>query len=543
MSPPGHSRRPSRRPSRRHPCARRLWALAAAGLVVLTVSDLRSWPSANHPVVIDGPLALLLAGSTDLGPATGQVQVTAALHDAQKPDALMTWASSNGLSVRWRPGDDWAIIQGAPTTVADTFGVPVHDYRGRRGQVFYASPQQPSVPASVNGEVSEFGRILGYTPHHTARPPMRPRRGGLTPAELLTAYNAGRLASTGNTGKGTTIVLFEFDGFEQADLDSFSDLSELPRFTPTLVGGQPGKPTGEAVMDLEVAHAIAPDARLVVVNAVPTLEGDGNFEKIGRMFEDADRQFPGAVWSLSIGWACDKLLTAADLVPVRAAVAKAQSHGTSAFDASGDNAGLQCKGGEDWSSPPGPSDVGLDAISSLPEMTAVGGTALTLDGSGMWLAEQAWFNSPLSIGSSGGVSALFPRPDWQHTVSSSRDSNHRLSPDVSAAADPLTGARIVFDGQTLIGGGTSQAAPIWAALTAVMDQYLIANGSRALGALNPMLYRIAAGAPRPGFRDVSLGANAVDTATPGYDLVTGLGPPNIDNLVRNLLDIERASSE
>ena len=114
------------------------------------------------------------------------------------------------------------------------------------------------------------------------------------------------------------------------------------------------------------------------------------------MFEDADHQFPGAIWSLSIGWACDKLLTAADLAPVRAALAKAQSHGTTAFTATGDNGGLQCKGGDDWSSPPGPSDVGLDAISSLPEMTAVGGTALSIDDTGVWLAEQAWFNSPLS---------------------------------------------------------------------------------------------------------------------------------------------------
>jgi kumamolisin len=101
----------------------------------------------------------------------------------------------------------------------------------------------------------------------------------------------------------------------------------------------------------------------------------------------------------------------------------------------------------------------------------------------------------------------------------------------------------VFAQKVLIGGGTSQAAPIWAGLTAVMNQYLIANGGRALGALNPLLYRIAAGAARPAFRDVSLGANAVDTATPGYDLVTGLGPPNINNLVRNLLDIQRAGNE
>ena len=100
-------------------------------------------------------------------------------------------------------------------------------------------------------------------------------------------------------------------------------------------------------MDLQVAHAIAPDARLVVVNARPTVQGDGAYEKIGKMFEEADRQFPGAVWSLSIGWGCDKLVNAADLAPVQSALAKAQRRGTTAFDASGDTAGLECKGGEE----------------------------------------------------------------------------------------------------------------------------------------------------------------------------------------------------
>ena len=77
-------------------------------------------------------------------------------------------------------------------------------------------------------------------------------------------------------------------------------------------------------MDLEVAHAIAPDAQKVVVNARPTVEGDGAYEKIGQLFESVDRQFPGAVWSLSIGWGCDALVSAADLAPVEAALATAQ---------------------------------------------------------------------------------------------------------------------------------------------------------------------------------------------------------------------------
>ena len=259
------------------------------------------------------------------------------------------------------------------------------------------------------------------------------------------------------------------------------------------------------------------------------------------MLEDADRQFPGAVWSFSIGWGCDKLITAADLAPVRSALATAHSHGTTAFNASGDLAGLECKGGEDWSSPPGANDVGLDSVASLPEMVDVGGTTLSTDANGVWQAEQAWFDVPLSQGTGGGVSSLFDRPQWQRAVLPDKDPTRRLTPDVAAVADPFTGVRIVLNQQELVGGGTSQSAPIWAGLAAVMNQYLLANGGQALGDLNPLLYRIAAGAPLPGFRDVVLGGNAVDTAAPGYDLVTGLGTPDIDNLVRNLLVIQKAT--
>ena len=117
-------------------------------------------------------------------------------------------------------------------------------------------------------------------------------------------------------------------------------------------------------MDLEAIHAIAPDARTVLVNARSTVEGEGGFEKIAAMMEDADRRYPGAVWSFSIGWGCDKLITAADLLPARSALTRAQANGTTAFDASGDLAGLECKGGQEWSAPPSPDDVGLDAVAS-----------------------------------------------------------------------------------------------------------------------------------------------------------------------------------
>ena len=524
----------------------RLLAILSAG-VLLLVAGVHTKSMSDNRAVIGGPLALLLASSTDLGPSRDDsAQLTVTLPDSARPQTLIEWASTHRIRVRWRPDDAWAVVEGAAQDVATAFDVPVNDYRGRKGQVFYASPQQPSVPEPLRGAVTALGRILGYTPHREARPgflPLDVPNRGLNPKALLEAYNANPLAASRFTGKGATIVFFEFSGYDQKDLDMFADTSGLPRFTPVLVGGQPGPSGAETVMDLEVAHAIAPDAQKVVVNARPTVEGDGAYEKIGQMFESVDRQFPGAVWSLSIGWGCDALVSAADLAPVEGALATAQKHGTSAFDASGDTAGLECKGGDEWSSPPGPDDVGLDAVSSLPAMTSVGGTTLSTDKQGGWMGERAWVDSPLSQGTSGGVSALFARPAWQNGLSVERDIRHRrLAPDVAAVADPFTGVRIVFNRQDAAGAGTSQAAPIWAALTVLMNQYLLAHGGHPLGNINPLLYRVAAGANRPAFRDISFGGNAVDLSQPGYDVVTGLGSPNVDFLVRDLLDIQNGAA-
>ena len=215
-------------------------------------------------------------------------------------------------------------------------------------------------------------------------------------------------------------------------------------------------------MDLEVAHAIAPDAKLVVVNAF-AFGGSNDYAQAGQMYQLTDRQFPGAVWSTSLGIGCDRMAKAADLAPVEFAVQLAESHGTSAFMSSGDTAGLECKSfNGDWSTPPDDSDQGLNAVGSVPAMTDVGGTTLTTDPSGAWISEASWFDSPMSQGTGGGVSRLFARPAWQHTVSSAWDSTHRLTPDVAAVADPFSGVKIYMDGDWYTGGGTSQSAPIWA---------------------------------------------------------------------------------
>jgi kumamolisin len=518
--------------------------LAATATVVALVTTVRSGTSlpAN---TIGGPYGRLLAESVDLGQArSDRVQLTASLSRPARPDQLTEWASTHAMSVRWHDGDSWAIVEGAPDAVADAFGVVVHDYRARRGDIFYASPQQPDIPPAIRREVTGFGRILSYTPFHEGLPPTPPRDvpdGGLLPTQLLSAYNVTPLTRQGYSGRGATVVVFSFDGFEQQDMDSFAEWFNVPRFTPQVIGGMPSQKNGESTMDLQMVHAVAPDANLVMVNARPTVEGGAAYEKLGRLMQSVDRQFPGAIWTFSVGWGCDRLITAADLAPVREALALAHRHGTTAFDATGDLAGLERRGGHNWSDPPSPDDVGVDAVASVPEMTAVGGTTLSTDSKGGWLAEQSWYDVPLTQGTAGGVSQLFSRPSWQNVQSSAGQADRRLVPDVAAVADPFTGVKFVFRQQVVVGGGTSQAAPVWAGLAAVINQLLNDGALAPLGDLNPLLYEVAEGSAVPGFRDIEFGGNAISPGGSGYDMVTGLGSPNIENLVKNILLIRSSS--
>lgn len=519
-------------------------ALPVTALVVMaavalsgTVSDRPGAPPRAD--VIGGPYSRLLAAAADLGPAHPQpVQLTAALHRPAMPARLTDWATVHGLSVRWRQGDPWAIVEGPAAAVAEAFDVAVHDYRASSGQVFYASPQQPPIPDTARTEVAGLGRILSLTPYREGLPPTPPRDvpdGGLLPNQLWNAYNVTPLTAAGFTGKGSTAVVFSFDGFAQEDLDNFADWFDLPRFTPEVIGGMPDHRSGESTMDLQMIHAVAPDAKLVMVNARSTVEGGGGFEKLATLMETVDRRFPGAVWSFSIGWGCDRLMTAADLAPVRSALSAAHKHGTTAFDATGDLAGLECRGGKHWADPPSPDDVGVDAVASVPEMTAVGGTTLSTDAQGGWLAEQAWYDVPLTQGTAGGASSLFGRPSWQSVNPGAGPADRRLVPDIAAVADPFTGVKFVFRGEVVTGGGTSQAAPIWAGLAAIINQMLKERGLAQLGDFNPLLYQVATGAAVPGFRDIELGGNAISPGRTGYDMVTGLGSPNVGNLVKNIL--------
>ena len=137
---------------------------------------------------------------------------------------------------------------------------------------------------------------------------------------------------------------------------------------------------------------------------------------------------------------------------------------------------------------------------------------------------------------------LYRRPAWQTVDPDAGPPDSRLVPYIAAVGDPFTGVKFVFGQQVLVGGGTSQSAPIWAGFAAIINQMYADLGAAPLGELNPVLYQLARGAIAPSFRDIRLGGNAITPGgRPGYDMVTGLGTPNVENLAKNILLARSAS--
>ena len=157
-------------------------------------------------------------------------------------------------------------------------------------------------------------------------------------------------------------------------------------------------------------------------------------------------------------------------------------------------------------------------------MIAVGGTRLDLAADGTISSETGW------AAGGGGRSILFSRPAWQVAAGVPTGAD-RLVPDVCAAADPNTGAFLIVNGSAMAIGGTSWSAPVWAGICALLNEAREQAGKPFLGYLNPSFYQLAGSAA---FRDVVHGSNGAYSAAPGYDLVTGLGAPNIAALVSAL---------
>jgi len=161
---------------------------------------------------------------------------------------------------------------------------------------------------------------------------------------------------------------------------------------------------------------------------------------------------------------------------------------------------------------------------SDPCVIGVGGTSLALAADGTAGSETAWADG------GGGKSGFWPRPSWQKGAGVPSGSN-RLVPDVSLTADPNDGAFVILNGEVQQIGGTSWSAPVWAGFCALINEARNSAGKPPLSFLNPTIYPLLG---TPAFRDITTGSNGAFTAGPGYDLITGLGVPDIKALIAKL---------
>jgi kumamolisin len=472
---------------------------------------------------------------TLIGPSHAKsVSFLVLLRSAAQPACLMQWAGSAHLSVQWAAGQRWASISGAARDVDRSFHVSIDDYRASNGSVVFAANHPAAVPSGVCGEVAGVGTIHSFVrPTFADVPP-----GGVTAIDIARAYDTLPLLQQGDGGQGQTVVFVEGGGFLQSDFNTLAAEQKLPPFNVTLIGKNTGF-DDETTMDIEAVHEVAPQAHLVFFN-LDSINSSSDADIFAQTFIQASNQFPGAIFSLSLGL-CETNTqdwNRSDLVALNSTVASIEAKGSTVFASSGDSGGLDCTPDADSGEPPQSSFVGVLVPAALPAVTGTGGTALTTDAAGNYVGETTWSEPLLSQGSGGGVSTVFARPSWQTGVGTGGqiDTNDgRQVPDVAADADPSTGIALIEQGHPGEGGGTSLAAPLWAGFTALMDEYLAANHDHPVGFFNPILYHLASSSvPYPPYHDITEGGNDIYLATPGYDMVTGLGSPDVYNLARDL---------
>lgn len=435
-------------------------------------------------------------------------------------------------------------------------------YRLTSGRVALANTSAPQLPATVarlteavlglnslaavlpaaTRPAHQQRRALAAAPAVTGPQPcpaaarLARRTDSWTYNQLASAYSFTSRSAAGREGAGMTVALFEQEPWRASDISRFQACYGTGALVSTVKvdGGAGHRPGVEAALDIETVIALAPRASLLVYEAPYSLTSKSTIDEYTRIIDDDQAQ----VLSTSYGL-CEQLtrfynpgLIASENIVFE----QAATEGISVFAAAGDTGSEGCERLSNRF-----KELTVQDPSSQPFLTAVGGTELTAIGPPP--AERVWNEARLRAGAGGGgISSIWPMPSWQKgpgvisRYSSGRPCHLargycREVPDLSASADPQRGYVIYFSGHWTVEGGTSAAAPLWAALLADISSRE-APGARE-GFLDPVLYSL----PKGTFNDIRRGNNDYTRthhgrypATRWYDLASGLGSPIGPNL-------------
>jgi subtilase family serine protease len=476
----------------------------------------------------------------------------------QDYEAVKSFAQANGLTVTTTYGNRLVLdVAGPAAAVERAFHITLRTYRHpTEARDFFAPDVEPTVDGALPA-VDIQGLSNFWRPH--------PKLHRMDEAKLANAMPKTGSSPDGNgyyfgndfrnayvpgttlTGAGQTVGLVEFDGFYSNDIAAYAAAAGNGRtnivIQTNLLDGYNGVPTKgrnsgnpEVSLDIEMAMSMAPGlAKIVSFEAGP--DGLQN-DILNAMVASSN-----TVKTLSCSWTWG----GGPSSTTDAIFENMAAGGQSFFQASGDSDAYTTGA----SSSDGVDNTSLDnAPCSSPYITQVGGTTLTMNGTGASYASETVWNWGIElgssydgVGSSGGISSYYSIPSWQTNVNNMAgrggSASFRNIPDVALTADNVY---VEYgNGKSSMYGGTSCATPLWAAFMALVNQQAAANGKPSAGFINPAIYAIAAGASFAAcFHDVTTGNNtwsgspSLFYATNGYDLCTGLGTPAGQNLINAL---------
>lgn len=489
----------------------------------------------------------------------------------------------------------WIVFSGNAGQVDSAFRTEIHHYvvNGEAHYANASQPSLPGAMASVALGFRGLNNFRPKPRAVVRRVAAKPRFTSsitgnhfLTPNDFATIYDVAALYNAGLDGTGQKIaVMGQTDLAPKSQPNQFIDIEHfrtsagLPANDPTvvLIPGSPDPGLSqddieEADLDVEWAGAVAPAATIIYVNSGTA---NGAFDSL----QYAINQNLAPVAVITYG-NCESQWGAAGLQSLESQVQQANAQGMTVVAPSGD------EGAADCDSPPNSTTVvttatqgiSVDAPASLPEVTGVGGTEFNEGSGAYWgatnnsqngsalsyIPEEAWNDTNSTNGlsaSGGGASAFFAKPSWQTGAGVPND-NARDVPDISLDASPGHDAYLVCseepsgqpadctngfrDSQTNLDvvGGTSAGAPVFGAILALINQET--HSAEGQGNINYILYPLVAQDPTA-FHDITSGSNVVPCSAgtadcpasgsygfntgPGYDQVTGLGTPDVANLV------------
>jgi kumamolisin len=436
-------------------------------------------------------------------------------------EAVIAFAKSNGFKVTGDPARNRMIVQvrGTVGTIEKALHVKMGLYQHpTENRTFYAPDREPSLDLPF--QLWHISGLDNYSiPHTNLR--ILPREAhanvaGSCPgssycgSDMRAAYYGGGALD----GTGQSVALFEYAGTNLSDLTTYYQNVGQTLVTPiTLISADgtsvncssPNCDDTEQTIDMTQALGMAPN-----LAALRMYIGSRDTAIFNAM---ATHNPLDANMSSSWYW------SPADPKTLDPIFQEFATQGQNLFDAAGDHRDWQISGSV-W-----PAD---DA-----NLVSVGGTDLvTASADGPWKSETGWSDS------GGGVSPNhIPIPSYQTAAAAgcaSCSQTLRNGPDVAAESNFDFYYCSDQNGCSRGLGGTSFAAPMWAGYLALANQQAVANGQPTLGFINPALYAIgASGSYTTDFHDITSGNNG-DSATTGFDLVTGWGSPNGAALINAL---------